>query len=336
MNLLRQTFAPPNLTALILMFLLFLSAAGPSRAQGCGDLDYSGVVDITDFSIFIDHLLLTQTPLSNPQGADMDGVPGVTYNDLITMWDNQVGSEAPLDCSLTPDTSFQVSDDTIKFRGSTGLSSGGMVDPYAVEIWLNAIDEHLGVSLALSYASNADFCSLDSVVGGVAARIDSENQRVFICSWPPDYHPAGEQLLARLWFSLAAIPVVPSEPIYIAFDTAGYPPSHTTALSRSGVGDRAIDGFIPSLMVDPTPISCCRGFTGNVDCDPYDIVDVSDVQVLVDHLFLTLAPLCCEAEANINYPGSGYGETDDIVDVTDLSILIDNQFLTLAPLPDCP
>ncbi len=337
MNLLRKTFAPPNLTALILTFLLCLSAAGPTTAQTCGDFDYSGVVDITDLSVFIDHLLLSQTPLSEPQLGEMDGVPGITYNDLISMWDNQVGSKAPLDCSLTPDTSFQFSDDTVKFRGSTGIPLGLMLPyPHVVEVWLKAVDAYYGVSLPLSYYSDTpSYFTLDSVVGNAGARIDTVNQLVFLYSWPPELHPAGEHLLARLHFTIGgAIDLTP--PIDIVFDTTGYPPSHTTVLSRAGVSDRAIDGFVPSFMVDTTSISCCRARTGNIDCDGYDIVDIADVQVLVDHLFLTLAPLCCEAEANINYPGSGYGETDDIVDVTDLSILIDNQFLTLAPLPVCP
>ncbi|MCP4683957.1 MAG: hypothetical protein GY867_00785 [bacterium] len=93
--------------------------------------------------------------------------------------------------------------------------------------------------------------------------------------------------------------------------------------------------FMTYTVVDRSP-SCCLGATGNVDCSPEGIVDITDVQILVDHLFLTLADLCCVDEANINYPESGYTATDETVDVTDLSILIDNQFLSLSPLSDCP
>ncbi|MCP4685583.1 MAG: hypothetical protein GY867_09050 [bacterium] len=72
---------------------------------------------------------------------------------------------------------------------------------------------------------------------------------------------------------------------------------------------------------------CCVGFTGNVDCDVLDIVDISDIQTLIDHLFLSLAPLCCVGEADLDNTG--------VLDITDLSIIIDNQFLTLSPLPPC-
>jgi len=72
---------------------------------------------------------------------------------------------------------------------------------------------------------------------------------------------------------------------------------------------------------------CCVGLTGNIDCDSLDQVDIADIQALIDHLFLSLAPLCCVGEAEIEANGE--------IDITDLQILIDNQFLSLAPLPPC-
>ncbi len=81
--------------------------------------------------------------------------------------------------------------------------------------------------------------------------------------------------------------------------------------------------------------NCCIPLTVG-DVDQSGGVDITDVAVLIDNQFLTLTPLMCEEEGNINYPGSGYETTDMVVDITDLSILIDNQFLTLTPLPPCP
>lgn len=90
-----------------------------------------------------------------------------------------------------------------------------------------------------------------------------------------------------------------------------------------------IDGSVTTITS-----SCCVGNVGDVDLS--GLVDITDISILVDNQFLTLTPLVCEEEGNINYPGSGYSETDMVVDVSDLSILIDNQFLSLAPLPPCP
>jgi len=97
-----------------------------------------------------------------------------------------------------------------------------------------------------------------------------------------------------------------------------------SVLSRAG---RTEAGYEPP---------CCVGTTGDIDCSPGGLVDISDISALIDHLFLELTPLCCEPSANLNYPGAGAQNSDTLVDITDLSILIDNQFLTLTPLPACP
>ncbi len=103
---------------------------------------------------------------------------------------------------------------------------------------------------------------------------------------------------------------------------------HPDTLSICAPNNNDCGVLIGALPVDSTcSLGCCTGYQGNANCDPLDVTDVTDVSVLIDHLFLTLPPLCCEDEADL--------DTNGIVDVTDLSILIDNQFLTLTPLPPC-
>ncbi len=75
---------------------------------------------------------------------------------------------------------------------------------------------------------------------------------------------------------------------------------------------------------------CCRGMTGNVDCDVADFVTMGDLTVLIDHLFISLEPLCCPDEANMDLiPGHE-------VTMGDLTVLIDHLFISLDPLPPCP
>ncbi len=74
---------------------------------------------------------------------------------------------------------------------------------------------------------------------------------------------------------------------------------------------------------------CCVGTTGNIDCDPLESVDMGDLTVLIDHLFLSLTPVCCYEEADIS-PGGA------VIDMADLTVLIDHLFIGLNPLPDCP
>jgi hypothetical protein len=72
----------------------------------------------------------------------------------------------------------------------------------------------------------------------------------------------------------------------------------------------------------------CVGMVGNVDCDPNDLVTMSDLTVLIDHLFITLSPLCNVDEANVDMLGG--------ITMGDLTVLIDHLFISLAPLPPCP
>ncbi len=75
---------------------------------------------------------------------------------------------------------------------------------------------------------------------------------------------------------------------------------------------------------------CCIGMTGNVDCSADNLVTMADLTVLIDHLFISLAPVCCLEEANIDLSG------DNLVTMGDLTLLIDHLFISFEPLPDCP
>ena len=72
---------------------------------------------------------------------------------------------------------------------------------------------------------------------------------------------------------------------------------------------------------------CCVGFDGNTDCDPANSVDIADLTVLVDHLFISFDELCCEAEADM--------VADSSVDIADLTALVDHLFISFAPLSVC-
>jgi hypothetical protein len=72
---------------------------------------------------------------------------------------------------------------------------------------------------------------------------------------------------------------------------------------------------------------CCLPPTVG-DLDQNETVDITDIAIMIDNQFLTLAPLDCDEEADADLNG--------VVDITDLSILIDNQFITLIALEPCP
>ena len=77
------------------------------------------------------------------------------------------------------------------------------------------------------------------------------------------------------------------------------------------------------------PPSCCIGLTGNVDCDPAGGVDISDLSRLVDFLYVSFSPLCCEPAANID------GDPSNGIDISDLSALVDYLYVNFTPPAAC-
>ena len=92
--------------------------------------------------------------------------------------------------------------------------------------------------------------------------------------------------------------------------------------------------FLPWPYPHPTCCNvgltlCCQGNSGNVDCDPSDGVDISDISALIDYLYISFSPLCCWGEANID------GDTGRNVDIADLSAIIDFLYVSYTPPAPC-
>ncbi|MBI5267927.1 MAG: hypothetical protein HY851_11915 [candidate division Zixibacteria bacterium] len=77
------------------------------------------------------------------------------------------------------------------------------------------------------------------------------------------------------------------------------------------------------------PIDCCLGNRGNIDCDPGNAVDISDLSALIDQLFINLSAPCCAKSSNVD------ASLDGNTDISDLSALIDHLFINFTPLQAC-
>jgi len=95
-------------------------------------------------------------------------------------------------------------------------------------------------------------------------------------------------------------------------------------VNASGIGFFTLTGVTTSSTG-----FCCLGFTGNINCDPTDLVDIADLTVLIDHLFINFPPLCCPLEGNID------GDVAGNVDITDLTALIDFLFISFTVPSAC-
>ncbi len=76
---------------------------------------------------------------------------------------------------------------------------------------------------------------------------------------------------------------------------------------------------------------CCTGpSVGNTDGSADNLITMGDLVTLIDHMFITFAPLECNEEGNTDESADG------LVTMGDLVALIDHLFITFAPLPACP
>ena len=92
-----------------------------------------------------------------------------------------------------------------------------------------------------------------------------------------------------------------------------------------------------SPLIVATLMECCVGKVGNVNGQGGDDPTLSDVMVLVDHLFITGRSLWCPAEADINQSGGAdpqQGPNGDLT-LSDIMLLVDHLFVSGAPMPDC-
>ena len=78
---------------------------------------------------------------------------------------------------------------------------------------------------------------------------------------------------------------------------------------------------------------CCgsytEGFTGNTNCSDDGKLTLSDISRLIDRLYVSKQPLCCEANGNVN------GSSDGAITLSDVSRLIDNVYISKLPTALC-
>jgi hypothetical protein len=84
----------------------------------------------------------------------------------------------------------------------------------------------------------------------------------------------------------------------------------------------------------PTP--CCGmytgGFTGNCNCSPDGKLTLTDISVLIDHVYISKAPLCCYANGNTN---GSWDDGECKITLTDISRLIDAVYISMSPPAAC-
>lgn len=133
----------------------------------------------------------------------------------------------------------------------------------------------------------------------------------------PAYHASGGWYVYSIWVRDF---VAPTTVMRLQFDAAD--------LGSGSVIEAGLDNILIERF-ECTPPLCCDGRTGNVDCDPSDGCDISDLSALIDFLYISFTPLCCPGEANID------GNLAGGIDISDLSGLIDYLYISFTPPAAC-
>lgn len=81
--------------------------------------------------------------------------------------------------------------------------------------------------------------------------------------------------------------------------------------------------------------SCCVGRVGDANQSGDDEPTISDINAIIDFLYIDGNPLPCLAEADANVSG-GTNPTAEDITIGDISVLIDYLYILNTPLHDCP
>lgn len=136
--------------------------------------------------------------------------------------------------------------------------------------------------------------------------------------------PPGEGVVLKIYFSYHAT-AKPGVKTEVKLD--GYSTTYDSYLPHFNAEEFEYDPITQNgIMTVPLP-PCCVNDRGNVDNDPEDIVDVSDLVFLIDYQFHNGDEPVCFDEADL--------DLNEIIDVSDLVFMVDYQFRGGTPPPSC-
>ncbi|MCP4686017.1 MAG: T9SS type A sorting domain-containing protein [bacterium] len=341
-----------NLSLYVLLVLSLLMGGSLLAQPACVDIDGSGEASIMDVAIFLDGMYVTGNLDSAhaATAAGLDGYEGVTSHDLMWLigW-LYIDMDMQPACNTNLGWDYPASDDTLKY-GDLFVPAGE--DTCTVDVLVHALDQFHTLSMAFEYGLGGDDIDYVGAEWLMSADLDEFE------SHDPD---ANLLSLAMLSIFSAQLSGGCGEPQYsytpVVQLTFVVTPStedrtititptdwlrnnsrHTTVLSRFDQDQHDFAGRQPVILTyadnpdeDAHGNFCFGGFRGNVDGSWDEVVDITDLQVLVDFQYISLQEPFALGEADVA-PLTG---ADGVLDISDVSALVDHLFLTLTDLPTC-
>jgi hypothetical protein len=126
----------------------------------------------------------------------------------------------------------------------------------------------------------------------------------------------------------------------VGFGPTPYPVPYVHQYPLSGQSYKSNDGTIYESWTDKDVMirarikyMCCgrftSGYTGNTDCDTEGKMSLADVTKLIDRVYLSKTPLCCEENGNVD------GDPEGKMALADITKLIDHIYLSKAETAAC-
>lgn len=326
------------LALLVLVTISVHTAFAQDDFDGCGDLNQDGTTTLADLSLFWTYLYNGGPAPDSLHLANIDGRGGINFGDIIPMFYGIVQFQgchlAECTACRTPEPTYPINPAETVYVRNHPVPAGA--DSHVAEVWVHRSPEEIAVAFPFAFSCPTGPVTLDSIVlSNKIARdqeivlIDSTSQNGFFA-----FHRAnasqsqpGRFRLASLYFSLPPQGVEQA----IVIDTATCFGAETF-LTWSFWANGRYGSMRPLLYGTPSteaqPPSCCVGQAGDVNGSGG--ASLTDLTLVVNHLFVNFEPLSCPAAANIN------GDSNCIVNLSDLTGLVNWLFVCFGCLPaDC-
>jgi hypothetical protein len=141
----------------------------------------------------------------------------------------------------------------------------------------------------------------------------------------------GALLPENQFYALWYVTVTPTKVGTATIEVAPFAAAYLPAVVYTDNGNVEIPFETTQITILP---SRCTGQVGDVNLQGGDRPTISDISMLIDHLFGTGVELACLREADVNQSGGEFPQDKDIT-IGDITKLIGFLFNETGPLPDC-
>ena len=308
-----------------------------SQNRLCGDVDNNGLVDLQDL-VGVLAFITDRSNAADSALCDVDGCEGVTVNDATYLASYMYNQGPDLICETVPcqpNTGIELT------AGEVHFSFDKVLDTGYVEFTVNVTNttgfpvRGAAIGLAVSSPTGVTARGLSPIKENTIwessythVLTDEYGDTAGLVStlFQPTYSGGETGVAARVRIKTGALEMGET----ICIDSCTFPPAGQWVWSLSNPESYLYTASWDGPWCFTVPDWCCSVFRGNIDNDPADAIDISDLVHLTDYMFAGGPAPGCFEEADLDESGL------EPIDVTDLILLVEFMFDSGPQPPDCP